>query len=644
MVDGLPDLLAGFPFVMPSINAQSMPIPYFVHHRPLSPGQSSIISTTSSSSSSSAAVAATEAAYISSPSPPSLSSSSSCASQSDTEQPKPKRGRKKKDTSATCPNGSQNHHNPSNRRQNQSPPPIAPAPARPQVQIQPQVPQALGLVSGHQAHHTTNDINISSAWKDSTQEISSSSSSSSSSSLSSLSITAIGTGTSSSSLLTVSSPTPTLALALTPTPTPTLTPTLTPAPDSSCLGVTVKQEQNTNLKMLPPQQQQQQQQSSAQLSTKGTAQAKRQERLIKNRAAALLSRKRKREHLNALEDQRDALVNQNKTLEQTVAELELKLSSLEKENQVLKEERVPKQEEPQSQQQSTKNTSKNSTQILTTSKTTGMVFMIILFSFAMLSMPTRSNNRLTVANESKSVPLLSSGHSNAYQFHRSKIIQQPQKIPRLTPPAPVTAKMISPKSENDIKHNGDSNSAHDDELDGVLGNQEQEQEQELEQDQITTAGASSSDCGGGSVQNWVQNENGDDDSENDRRQPHTTDDEDDSTKSNGSQDTDSNGDDAMNKVLNPDNMISLGTGAQEGKLQSPRSPQPPLSTLSLEFPGLKNNVTEIHSDSDSDIEASVAVDTGAVLGDSNSNINCGLKRQENSVIDCQPNVKRLRQK
>lgn len=50
--------------------------------------------------------------------------------------------------------------------------------------------------------------------------------------------------------------------------------------------------------------------------------AKRQERLIKNRAAALLSRKRKREHLTALEDQKNGLSNENDELKQRVMQLE----------------------------------------------------------------------------------------------------------------------------------------------------------------------------------------------------------------------------------------------------------------------------------------------------------------------------------
>ncbi|KAK4516251.1 uncharacterized protein ATC70_011221 [Mucor velutinosus] len=57
--------------------------------------------------------------------------------------------------------------------------------------------------------------------------------------------------------------------------------------------------------------------------------AKRQERLIKNRAAALLSRKRKREHLSALEEQCADLTSVNQNLLD-------KVSQLEKENMELK--------------------------------------------------------------------------------------------------------------------------------------------------------------------------------------------------------------------------------------------------------------------------------------------------------------------
>ncbi|KAI9271383.1 hypothetical protein BY458DRAFT_406512, partial [Sporodiniella umbellata] len=63
---------------------------------------------------------------------------------------------------------------------------------------------------------------------------------------------------------------------------------------------------------------------------KDTQLAKRQERLIKNRAAALLSRKRKREHLDSLEDE-------NKRLSSQVDELEKRVQALEKENFELKQ-------------------------------------------------------------------------------------------------------------------------------------------------------------------------------------------------------------------------------------------------------------------------------------------------------------------
>lgn len=66
--------------------------------------------------------------------------------------------------------------------------------------------------------------------------------------------------------------------------------------------------------------------------------AKRQERLIKNRAAALLSRKRKREHLSALEEQCTDLTSVNQCLLD-------KVSQLEKENMELKKNLDGKQQQ-----------------------------------------------------------------------------------------------------------------------------------------------------------------------------------------------------------------------------------------------------------------------------------------------------------
>ncbi|KAG1043928.1 hypothetical protein G6F25_002041 [Rhizopus arrhizus] len=61
-------------------------------------------------------------------------------------------------------------------------------------------------------------------------------------------------------------------------------------------------------------QQQQQQQVEKEVT-------KRQERLIKNRAAALLSRKRKREHLNSLEEEKNKLMSENSELRESMNQL-----------------------------------------------------------------------------------------------------------------------------------------------------------------------------------------------------------------------------------------------------------------------------------------------------------------------------------
>ncbi|CEI96345.1 hypothetical protein RMCBS344292_10510 [Rhizopus microsporus] len=118
--------------------------------------------------------------------------------------------------------------------------------------------------------------------------------------------------------------------------------------------------------------------------------AKRQERLIKNRAAALLSRKRKREHVNQLEEE-------NQKLHGKVDELEKRVKELEKENSELKQ-----------RLSSNHGHTKSST-----TKATGVVFMILLFSFALFTLPSRSlNGRLTVGGSSlminKQYPLIES--------------------------------------------------------------------------------------------------------------------------------------------------------------------------------------------------------------------------------------------
>ncbi|KAI8137378.1 hypothetical protein BJV82DRAFT_674862 [Fennellomyces sp. T-0311] len=136
---------------------------------------------------------------------------------------------------------------------------------------------------------------------------------------------------------------------------------------------------------------------------KAAAIAKRQERLIKNRAAALLSRKRKREHLNALEEEKTALSVENEQLKQKVAALEARVDALEKENNEL-------WRRAGSSPASSGIGINNNKQI--NNRATGVVFMIILFSFALFSLPARTVDQLTVGGNGG--PLSLEGGANVY--------------------------------------------------------------------------------------------------------------------------------------------------------------------------------------------------------------------------------------
>ncbi|KAF9578853.1 hypothetical protein BGW38_005147 [Lunasporangiospora selenospora] len=172
-----------------------------------------------------------------------------------------------------------------------------------------------------------------------------------------------------------------------------------------------------------------------------SAQAKRQERLIKNRAAALLSRKRKREHISLLESHTDILKTTNQDLTERVAELEENVKVLTEERDAARQEceqlhhqilvlthRPLGNGSSNNRSGSNNNNSSSSgfggagSHLLgphhhpdtildlelnchsrsvendrgLNSKATGVVFMIILFSFALFNLPSGKFERLMV--------------------------------------------------------------------------------------------------------------------------------------------------------------------------------------------------------------------------------------------------------
>ncbi|ORY93507.1 hypothetical protein BCR43DRAFT_497051 [Syncephalastrum racemosum] len=282
----------------------------------------------------------------------SSSSSSSAASNSgsDSEQPKKKRGRKKREPHQSSAASLQ--HNP----QHAIPPTLLPRILPAEVKTEPT-----------QSNNNNNSTHVSS----------SSSSSSFSSPPSSSSST-----TNSPSCSSISSPKTSIS------DRQQQHQQARPSPPA------IKREDSNPNPMLPSEDQQ-----------KVSALAKRQERLIKNRAAALLSRKRKREHLTALEEDKRNLTEENEQLKTRVAALESQVGQLQKENHDLWR-RVNSQAEPDSHSHSRtlSTTTKNAT-----TKATGMVFMIILFSFALFSLPGSTITRLTVGGAPKPLALAGAG-------------------------------------------------------------------------------------------------------------------------------------------------------------------------------------------------------------------------------------------
>ncbi|KAF9436050.1 hypothetical protein BGZ76_004929 [Entomortierella beljakovae] len=166
-----------------------------------------------------------------------------------------------------------------------------------------------------------------------------------------------------------------------------------------------------------------------------TAQAKRQERLIKNRAAALLSRKRKREHINLLETHTDLLKSANQDLNDRVSELEENVKVLTVERDTAREEcdsarkeceRLHRQinvlaHNPQSgpfriDMDLERNIRSPDAERGLNSKATGVVFMIILFSFALFNLPSGKLDTLMVGGSIDRPRLASSivGRVNSY--------------------------------------------------------------------------------------------------------------------------------------------------------------------------------------------------------------------------------------
>ncbi|KAJ2503167.1 hypothetical protein GGH96_000416 [Coemansia sp. RSA 1972] len=128
-----------------------------------------------------------------------------------------------------------------------------------------------------------------------------------------------------------------------------------------------------------------------------TVAQKRQERLIKNRAAALLSRKRKREYLTKLEVEVEDLRDANEAMALRMAEMERRLSAVTEERDLLKSANSSAQSnatlagnnrEPRKRSESKPEPESATLVSSKRQRTAGALLMAMLFSFSMFTLPS----------------------------------------------------------------------------------------------------------------------------------------------------------------------------------------------------------------------------------------------------------------
>ncbi|OUM60225.1 hypothetical protein PIROE2DRAFT_14081 [Piromyces sp. E2] len=207
------------------------------------------------------------------------------------------------------------------------------------------------------------------------------------------------------------------------TPILPLAPSTTKSNSINCFSSTASKPLNSNVvrptPILPNGSTEKSNTNNANTNPVKTAYQKRQERLLKNREAAHLSRKRKREQLHMLETHAQELIAENQTLKLKVIELEQLNEKLVKENKLLKMNmglnNVEIKKEPEESMTTdipninastdvpndiynlyiksealTSNVAGNSTaqnKSSTKSKEIGIVFMVLIFSFSLFTFP-----------------------------------------------------------------------------------------------------------------------------------------------------------------------------------------------------------------------------------------------------------------